>query len=91
MKENRLTRTVSMTEAKNRLTQLVREAEAGASVTITRDDRPVAVLVSRATYESVMRQLVAIRLRRLRDSLAGSGLDAMEVFEESRRQLEERS
>ncbi|MGH2374364.1 MAG: type II toxin-antitoxin system Phd/YefM family antitoxin [bacterium] len=86
-----MTVTVSVTEAKNRLTQLVREAEAGSSVVITRDDRPVAVLVSQADYESMKRQLIAIRLKRLRDSLTGSGIDAMEIFEESRRQLEERS
>ncbi len=91
MKGSSVTVTVSVTEAKNRLTQLVREAEAGSSVVITRDDRPVAVLVSQADYESMKRQLIAIRLKRLRDSLTGSGIDAMEIFEESRRQLEERS
>ena len=91
MKVESSTITVSVTEAKNRLTQLLREAERGASVVITRDDRPVAVLVSQATYQSTKRQLIAIRLRRLRDNLVGSGIDATEIFEESRRQLEERS
>ena len=85
------TLTVSVTEAKNRLTQLVRAAEGGTSVVITRDDVAVAVLVSQSRYEAVRRQLAAVRLRRLRDSLAGSGIDALEIFEESRRQLEERS
>lgn len=31
----------------------------------------------------------AVRLRRLRDSLAGSGLDGLALFREARRQLEE--
>jgi len=91
MKEKRQTYTVSVTEAKNRLTQLVREAEGGTSVVITRDDLPVAVLVGQSAYESVRRQIAAVRLRRLRDGLVGSGIDALEILEESRRQLEERS
>jgi len=80
---------VSITEAKSRLTQLVREAERGRSIVITRDARPVAVLVSPAIYDGMRRQLAAVRLRRLRDSLAGSGLDALTIFREARHQLEE--
>lgn len=83
------TLTVPITQAKNRLTALVREAEAGQAIVITRDDRPAAVLVSSASYEEMRRQLAAVRLRRLRDGLAGSGLDALEVFRISRQQLEE--
>ncbi len=36
---------VSVAEAKNRLTQLLRSVEAGESITITRNGRPVARLV----------------------------------------------
>ena len=80
---------VSITDAKSRLTQLVREAEGGQSIVITRDDQPAAVLVSPALFEEMRRQLAAVRLRRLRDSLAGSGLDALEVYRESRHRLEQ--
>ncbi len=80
---------VPITEAKNRLTQLVRKAEAGEPIMITRDDRPAAVLVSPAEYEEMRRQVAAARLQRFRDGLAGTGLDALELFHESRRQLEE--
>lgn len=82
-------RTVPITEAKNKLTQLVREAEAGTSIVITRDGRPAALLVSQAAYGEMRRQLAAVRLRRLRDGLVGTGIDALEVYRESRRQLEE--
>jgi prevent-host-death family protein len=81
---------VSVTEAKNRLTQLVRKAEGGEPIMITRDDRPAAVLVSPAEYAEMRRQVAAARLQRFRDGLAGSGLDAVELFHESRRKLEER-
>lgn len=80
---------VPITEAKNRLTQLVRKAEAGEPIMITRDDRPAAVLVSPAEYEEMRRQVAAARLQRFRDGLAGTGLDALELFHESRRQIEE--
>ena len=83
-------KTVSITEAKNKLTQLVREVERGLEVTITKDDRPAAMLISWDEYASIKRQIAAARLRELRDELEGSGLDATEIYEESRKQLEER-
>jgi prevent-host-death family protein len=79
---------VSITDAKSRLTQLVREAERGQSIVITRDDRPAAVLVSPTVYDEMRRQLAAVHLRRLRDGLTGSGLDALATYRESRSQLE---
>ena len=41
----------SIAEAKNQLTRLVRRAEQEAPVTLTRRGRPVAVIVSVATFE----------------------------------------
>lgn len=38
--------TVSIGEAKNKLTQLIRQVEAGAQVIITKDRRPGARIVS---------------------------------------------
>jgi len=81
---------VSITEAKNKLTQLVREVERGLEVTITKDDRPAAILISWEEYASLRRQLAAARLRELRAELEGTGIEAEEVYRESRRQLEER-
>lgn len=42
---------VSIAEAKNALTRLIYEAERGEAIQITRHGKPVAVLVSRETYE----------------------------------------
>lgn len=85
-----MTKTVSITKAKNKLTQLVREVERGLEVTITRDDQPAAMLISWDQYAAMKRRIAAARLRELRDELEGSGLDAAEIYRESRRQLEER-
>lgn len=85
-----MTKTVSITVAKNKLTQLVREVERGLEATITKDDRPCAMLISWDKYASMRRQIAAARLRELRDELEGSGLDATEIYKESRLQLEER-
>jgi len=41
---------VSIAEAKNRLTELLYEAEDGAPVQVTRRGQPVAVLVSETEY-----------------------------------------
>jgi len=86
-----MTKTVSITEAKNKLTQLVREVERGLEVTITKDERPAAILISWDEYAAMKRRLAAARLRELRDELEGSGLDAAKIYRESRKQLEERS
>jgi len=44
-------RTCSIAEARNDLSGVVREAEAGRPVTLSRRGRPVAVLVSAQQYE----------------------------------------
>lgn len=82
--------TVSITEAKNKLTQLIRQVEGGVEIAITKDGHPKACLISWETYNQLKRQLAAARLRQLRDELVGSGLEASEIYRESRKQLEER-
>lgn len=44
-------RTVSVAEARNRLTELLREVEQGAPVAISRRGRGVAVLIAEGDYE----------------------------------------
>ena len=44
-------RTVSIVEAKNRLTELLREVERGQPVAISRRGRSVAVILGEAEYE----------------------------------------
>lgn len=83
--------TVTITEAKNRLTALIRRMGGGDAITITKRDRPAAVILRWEAYKQLQRRAAAVRLRELRDSLTDSGLDADKIYRESRSQLEERS
>lgn len=85
-----MSKVVNVVEAKNKLTQLIRCVERGDDVTITKNGEPAAMLVSVKAYDRLRRQAAANRLRELRDELKGSGLNAQEIYRESRRQLEER-
>ncbi len=85
-----MSKVVNVVEAKNKLTQLIRRVERGDDVTITKNGEPAAMLISIKTYERLRRQAAANRLRELRDALKDSGLDAQEIYQESRRQLEGR-
>jgi prevent-host-death family protein len=46
---------VSLAEARDHLTGLVREVESGKRIELTRRGKPVAVLVSRAEYDRLRR------------------------------------
>lgn len=84
-----MTKTISITEVKNRLTQLVREVEDGVEITVTRGDRPVVMLISVDEYRALKRQVAASRLRKLREELVETGVRAEEIYRESRELLEE--
>jgi len=86
-----MTKTISITEVKNRLTQLVREVEDGVEITVTRGDRPVVMLISVDEYRALKRQVAASRLRELREELVETGVRAEEIYRESRELLEERT
>jgi prevent-host-death family protein len=78
----------SITQAKNGLPQLVRDAEAGREVRLTRRGRPVAVLVSAETYDELkaVRPDFMDRYRKFRAEvdLAALSLDPDEIFAETR-------
>lgn len=65
-------KTYSIAEARNDLSNVVREAEAGRPVTISRRGRPVAVVVSAADYSRIAdhRQTVAEVIDRFRETYA---------------------
>ena len=49
-------RQVAIADARNQLTALIRDAEAGRAVELTRRGKPVAVLVSSAAYERLRKR-----------------------------------
>ncbi len=85
-----MAKVVSIAEAKNKLTQLVREVEAGEQIIITKDRHPAARLIAEAEYERIERRLAVARLRELRERWKTAGIKAKEIYEESRKLLEER-
>lgn len=82
--------TVSIGEAKNKLTQLIRQVEAGAQVIITKDRRPVARIISEAEYEKWMRALAVAGLRAKRAQWLEAGIYGEELAKEARELLEGR-
>jgi prevent-host-death family protein len=71
-------------EAKNRLSELLRAAEAGQSIVITRRGRPVARLIS--AVEDLSEDLVELKtaFQELRSEIDGS-VDVRDLVEEGRR------
>ena len=86
-----MSKVVNVVEAKNKLTQLLRRVEQGTDVIITKNGEPTAMIILMKAYDRLRRQAAANCLRELRDELADSGLNAQEIHQESRRQLEGRS
>ena len=83
--------TVSLAEAKTKLTELIRRVEAGEQVVILKHRRPAARLLSEAEYQRLERRLAVAGLRALRERWRARGLNAQALHEESRKHLEERS
>jgi prevent-host-death family protein len=83
-------KTYSIAEARNDLSNVVREAEAGRRVTLSRRGHPVAVVVSTAAAETVDREQIARVIAELRDFRTnchtGKGnIDLREMIEAGRR------
>lgn len=81
---------VSIGEAKDKLTQLVRQVEAGAQVVITKDRRPVARIISEAEYERLERALAVAGLLARRARWLEAGVCGEELAARARELLEER-
>jgi prevent-host-death family protein len=51
-----VTKTISISEAKDQLPRIVHEAEAGSAVALTRRGKPVAIILSKAEYDRLQRR-----------------------------------
>lgn len=82
---------VSVAEAKRDLTKLLREAEKHhKEIIVTRRGDPYMVITPYTDYEKLSRIRAYLDLLDISEKLQGSGLKASEIYETSRRQLEER-
>ncbi len=86
-----MSKQVSVAEAKRDLTKLLREAaEKQMEIVVTRRGEPYMIIVRYQDYERLSRIRAYLDMVRISQELKGSGISATEIYEESRRQLEER-
>ncbi len=83
MKQNK---EVSISDAREHLPSLVRDAERGLTVTLTRRGEPVAVLISTERYRTHAKSSVPLSqaLEEFRDSFDLDELDIESVYEDIR-------
>jgi prevent-host-death family protein len=80
---------VSVAEAKSSLSELLKRARQGP-VIVTRRGEPDAVILPFAEYERLRRLWAYSSMVRLARELDETGVTATELYEDSRRELEER-
>jgi prevent-host-death family protein len=83
MKTNRAS--VGAFEAKNKFSELLLRVGRGTEVTITKHDRPVAMLVPVSTTAAAERRRATAELRALRKHYSLTGLVVRNLIEEGRR------
>lgn len=77
---------VSISDAREHLPSLVRDAERGLTVTLTRRGEPVAVLVSTARYRTYAKRSIPFSraLEEFRNAVDLDELDIESVYEDAR-------
>lgn len=86
-----MSKQVSVAEAKRDLTKLLREAEEKQmEIVVTRRGTPFMVILRYEDYQRLERLRGYLNMVRISEELKDSGISATEVYEESRRELEER-
>lgn len=81
---------ISVGEAHNRLSHLLREVERGKTVRITRRGKPIGVLIESGEYERLRQVQAYLEMLSISDSLRDSGINAREIYQTSRDELEQR-
>jgi len=84
-------KTVGIADGKRLFSRLVDEVSKGKGrVLVTKRGKPVAVILSYQEYEKTRRMEGFTKVMESRKAFEGTGLKASEIYEESRRTLEER-
>lgn len=79
---------ISVAEAHNRLSQLLKQVEQGP-ITITKRGKPVGVIIAPDEYERLRKVQAYLQLLRLSASLQDRSVTASELFLASRQELED--
>ncbi|MEI7636999.1 MAG: type II toxin-antitoxin system Phd/YefM family antitoxin [Syntrophus sp. (in: bacteria)] len=85
------TSTVSIAEGKKGFSRLIQDTQdKKESIIVTRRGQPVAVIVPYEEYNRTMRMDGYRKIMEAREMYIKTGINAGEIYEESRKQLEER-
>jgi len=88
---NEMHKHVSVAEAKRDLTKILREAnKKRTEIVVTRRGKPFMVILPYEDYERLERLRSYMNMVRISEKLKDAKISAAEIFEESRRELEER-
>lgn len=86
-----MSKQVSVAEAKRDLTKLLREAEEKQiEIVVTRRGVPFMAILRFEDYERLEHLRAYLEMVRISEELKDSEISATEIYEESRRELEER-
>ena len=81
---------VSVAQGKKEFTKIIRDSsQSEGNVIITKRGKPTAVIMSFDAYQKLKRLSVYAELIELRKRLSQSGVSAQEVYQKSKRILEE--
>ncbi len=84
-------KTVGIADGKKFFSRLVDEVSRGKGrVLVTKRGKPVAVILPYEEYERSQRMEGLSKIMEARKAFSGRGLKALEVYRESRRELEDR-
>jgi len=82
---------VSIAQGKRDLTKILHSLPSGENIILTRRGRPAAVIIPFEDYRKLKRMAQFAEVADLRNRFAESGLSARDVYEKSRKMLEDRA
>ena len=81
---------ISVAQCKKEFTKIIRDSsQSEGNIIITKRGTPAAVIMSFEAYQKLKRRAIYAELIGLRKRLSQSGVTAQEVYQQSRRMLEE--
>jgi prevent-host-death family protein len=81
---------ISIAEAHNRLSHMLKQMQEGP-ITITRRGKPVGVIITPEEYERLRQVQAYLQMMRLAQTLRESSGTASELYQASRKELEEKA
>jgi len=84
-------REISVSEAKRDLTALLKKVQDGEAAIITRRGKPVGAVMGFREYQKLKKLRAYDAVLQLSQELADCGITASELYEQSRRELEEKA